>query len=233
LEFLEETDKSTIKLFVTTPTDKVATVKSLLTSKGYNFTCLGVSNRGRDILPFIKILPEIVEQKFTYLVKVHTKKTTNRTDGNGWRNDLYTKLLSKAALHENLQFFDNHPDVGIIAPEGHLLYMNLFLADNEEQVMSLSARLGMEMDAVMQLSFVAGSMYGARIHALMPLLLLNLEENEFETEKGQIDGTLAHAIERVMSVCISRLGYKISTHSGETKSEYAHAMNTTSAYTSS
>lgn len=227
LQHLETIDKKTIKLFVTTPDKQVAMVTSQLTEKGYDFTCFGVNNRGRDILSFLKILPEIYNQNFVYLVKVHTKKSVHRADGTHWRNDLYAKLLGQPVLAENIRFLQRHPEIGILAPEDHLVSMDHYLAFNEKYIRNLAARLGMEMETVLQLPFVAGSMFSARTHALIPLLLLNLVEEDFEPEQGQLDGTLAHAIERMFSVCANRLDYQIRTRSGKINGDYPHAEKST------
>jgi lipopolysaccharide biosynthesis protein len=227
LQHLEAIKKDTIKLFVTTPEKQVPIVTSQLAENGYDFTCLGVTNRGRDIMSFIKILPELYHQNFTYLVKVHTKKSVHRADGAHWRNDLYTKLLGQPVLEENIKFLQHHPEVGILSPEDHLVSMGHYLSYNEKYIRNLSARLGMEMEAVLQLPFVAGSMFTARTHALTPLLLFNFVEEDFEPEQGQLDGTLAHAIERMFSVCANRLEYQIRTQSGKVNGDYAHAEKST------
>jgi lipopolysaccharide biosynthesis protein len=223
LQHLEAINKNTIKLFVTTPETQLTMVTSQLAENDYDFTCVGVTNRGRDILSFIKILPEIYNQNFTYLVKVHTKKSVHRADGAHWRNDLYTKLLDPPVLEENIKFLQHHPEIGILAPEDHLVSMGHYLAFNEKYIRNLAVRLGMEMETVLQLPFVAGSMFSARTHALIPLLLLNFVEEDFEPEQGQLDGTLAHAIERMFSVCANRLDYQIRTRSGKINGDYAHA----------
>lgn len=226
LRYLAAIEKNAIKLFVTTPEHQLEVVNARLTEDGYDFLCLGVTNRGRDILPFLKILPELVRQNFAFLVKVHTKKSTHRADGDSWRNDLYSKLLDSSALRENIQYIRGNSKIGILAPENHLVSMDHYLASNADNIGIQAARLGIEMDAVMRLSFVAGSMFSARVHALKPLLLLNFEEKEFEPEQGQVDGTLAHAIERLFAVSANSLGYQVITRSGEVTDNYSYAEKT-------
>jgi lipopolysaccharide biosynthesis protein len=227
LGYLATIEKNTIKLFVTTPEHQLAAVNVRLTRDGYDFVSLGVTNRGRDILPFLKILPEIIRQNFAFLVKVHTKKSTHRTDGDFWRNDLYAKLLDGPVLLENIRYLRENSEIGILAPENHLVSMDHYLASNADNICMLAARLGTEMETVMRLCFVAGTMFSARVHALMPLLLLNLDEEEFEPEQGQVDGTLAHAIERLFAISASSIGYQVVTRNGEVADNYPHAEKTT------
>jgi hypothetical protein len=49
-------------------------------------------------------------------------------------------------------------------------------------------------------------MFWARTAALKPLLDLRLETDDFPPELGQLDGTLAHAIERLYYFACERAG---------------------------
>jgi len=48
--------------------------------------------------------------------------------------------------------------------------------------------------------FFAGTMFWARLDSLRPILSKNWAPSNFEKENGQIDGTFAHAMERVFSL---------------------------------
>jgi lipopolysaccharide biosynthesis protein len=50
-------------------------------------------------------------------------------------------------------------------------------------------------------------MYWGRSSALRPLLDLHLQIEEFQEEAGQIEGTLAHVIERSINLIAHKSGY--------------------------
>jgi lipopolysaccharide biosynthesis protein len=55
-------------------------------------------------------------------------------------------------------------------------------------------------------------MFWARLDALRPLLDLHPDEADFEGEAGQLAGTMAHAIERFMTLVVNQSGsYLAST----------------------
>lgn len=58
--------------------------------------------------------------------------------------------------------------------------------------------------------FVAGSMFWVRLEALRTLLDAPLQPRDFEPESGQIDGTLAHAIERIVAASVAQAGWRVA-----------------------
>lgn len=201
------------KLFVTTPKHLEEAVALRLAESGFEHFLMGVENRGRDVLPFLKILPVVDDEGYEVLLKLHTKKSSHREDGDVWRNDVYSKLLASENVEEIFDILRGDNDVGIVGPEGHLVPMTTYWGSNEDTVLMLAARIGLSREEVMQQPFVAGTMFYARLSALQPLLNLAIRDADFEHEAGQVDGTLAHAIERAISLSAFAVGEKmISTN---------------------
>src|SRR5690606_26110443 len=63
------------------------------------------------------------------------------------------------------------------------------------------------------LRFPAGSMYWIRGFVLQGLRAFRFEREDFEPEAGQIDGTCAHAIERMIGLLSEEAGMRILTRS--------------------
>ncbi len=196
------------KLYVTSPPEKADQVVNLLQQSGLKFEHLITENRGRDVRPFFKIFKSVWNQRHRILLKLHTKKSRHRKDGNKWRNDLYQKLLNSETVFKALRFFAENNDVGMIGPQNHILPMSSYWGSNEQQILRLATRLGVRRRQVFESRFIGGTMFYARTSMIVPMLGL-VEESSFEPEKGQIDGTLAHAFERLFSISAIANGLKI------------------------
>jgi len=195
-------------LYVTTPHEEVQEVSQFLKRGNYPFKVLGIDNRGRDVLPFLKIMQEVVEDGFECILKVHTKKSLHRNDGEVWRKDIYSQLLNLENIKKALNHFSVKSDVGIIGPIGHIVPICYYFGSNHKKILGLGIRLGIPLDEIISSRFVAGSMFFARIDSLLPILNLGLSEVDFESEEGQIDGTMAHALERFFSIVAATKSYK-------------------------
>jgi lipopolysaccharide biosynthesis protein len=107
------------------------------------------------------------------------------------------KLLgSQKTISQIKRAFQNNSNLGIIGPQGHVVPYDYFWEPNSENVIKLSRLLNISTENI-EFLYVAGSMFWFRPDALANLLNLELHSRDFEHEKGQIDGTLAHAIERL------------------------------------
>ena len=170
-----------------------------------------VENRGRDILPFIKCLKISSEYKYDYFCKIHTKKSPQMKNGDSWREDLLSGLIgSSLRVNEIINKF-NDSSTGVVIPKGCVedLSKPVVHVDNMQWLNFIHEKTnkgGGTFDV--NVKFPAGSMIWGNMRAFDSLLKLNLDENLFENEAGQLDGTLAHAIERCLLYFPERAGYK-------------------------
>jgi len=165
-------------------------------------------NRGRDVGPFLEFLRDERMLGYTYICKLHSKKSPHRMDGAAWRGDLYRQLLGNPArISEIKDIFDTQPLVGIVGAKDHLESAQESWGSNRKRVLQLASRLGME-SRVVRLEFFAGSMFWFRPSAMRPLFELGLSLADFEHEDRQLDGTLAHVIERFFILAVESGNFK-------------------------
>ena len=225
LDYLDQLQTVRFRLYVTCPFAQAEAVDQRLAACGHGYELLPLPNHGRDALPFLRILPRVIEAGHQLLIKVHTKKSTHRIDGDIWRKDLYDKLLRDDAVRDAIARFDNAPRIGVLGPAGHVVPMSYYWGSNAATVERLAARLGVEAAALENMHFAAGTMFFARTAALLPLLNLAIADCDFEDESGQVDGTLAHAIERAITVSAYAMGLEIQvlSEAGAVTEDYAFA----------
>jgi hypothetical protein len=84
----------------------------------------------------------------------------------------------------------------------------LSFSANRPMVLELAERMGVP-SARFRLDFFGGTMFWVRPEALKPLGDLRLS-SAIPEEKGLLDGTLGHAIERVFSTSVLAAGYKLA-----------------------
>jgi lipopolysaccharide biosynthesis protein len=173
-------------------------------------------NRGRDIAPFLRVFSDLAPLNYKYVCKIHSKKSPHLVDGAVWRTDKLGKLLGSVRTVEQVKAaFDSNPDWGLIAPQGHVLPLTpdgYYWGGNAERVFELAHVAGIARNDVSRLefSFAAGSMFWFRPEALRRLGDLPLNAEDFEAEAGQVDRTLAHAVERLVGLIVAQAGFRIA-----------------------
>lgn len=200
-------------LFVTTAADKSTQVSRILDKFPCEHTLLVAENRGRDILPFILAASRLVDEGVDFVLKLHTKRSPHRKDGEAWRRDLIAKLVSGGRACNIARAFAEQTRLGLVAPEGHIQPINYYWGSNKASVEHVTAVTGLPVLDMASETFVAGSMFWVRLEALRPILDAHLHPSDFELEQGQLDGTLAHAIERLFGACVRSSGFDVRTAS--------------------
>ena len=134
-------------------------------------------------------------------------------DGDDWRKVLLNAVLPREGVNEIAQRFVRTPTLGLLAPGRSLknIAETPSHAGNSSWLKKFMHRLGEHpITESYNFHFPAGSMYWFRIEALYQLLSEDFVSlDEFELEAGQLDGTLAHSIERVVGFLIQKNGFEI------------------------
>jgi lipopolysaccharide biosynthesis protein len=188
------------RLIFTTSPEREQALRKRLQYLGVAEEVYVFENRGRDILPFLQVADRLLEEGVDVVLKLHTKRSTHREDGDQWRKELIEKLISPERAKSILEAFQVDPRLGLAAAEGHLQPLNNYLGANEANIRYLMTRLGMATRSLENDHFIAGSMFWARLEVFRPILNAHIGLWEFEEESGQLDGTLAHAVERVITL---------------------------------
>lgn len=199
-------DDLAFDLFVTLPAPNKEFTKTI--AKDYpNAYILEVPNRGRDVLPFLEVARGIREKGYEYLLKLHSKKSVHREDGNEWFNDILDALLpANSYVAGSLAKALKSKNTGVVGPAGQYVSLRVnydsnsfflfkvirevFNADKATEIGQKRADYG----------FFAGTMFWARFDALKDVLDEDLSVMAFEHEDKQIDGTIAHGLERAFCV---------------------------------
>lgn len=160
----------------------------------------GVENYGYDIYPFILVFKDIIK-KYEYICKIHGKKSDHHPEFSGWRKYLLDNLLGSQFIVEKiLSNFKENPNLGLMFPEIYPPTKDFIeWGSNFEIAKDLMKMNGIELEQESQLVFPAGSMFWFRPNALEPLFNLPITIQMFqEGGNKNIDGTLSHAIERII-----------------------------------
>lgn len=170
---------------------------------------LTLINNGRDIGAFIELFRMIYHLDYRHLLKIHTKKSPHRIDGDLWRDDMLSKLIGKESAREAQRILGKKNDIGIIGPQGHIVGHEYYWGSNRENTYNLAKQLGIRNPEEKPFSFVAGSMFWVRPSTFEFLLRLPINIDDFEAEPLPPDGTLAHALERLICLVADINGCRV------------------------
>ncbi|WP_259919779.1 glycoside hydrolase family 99-like domain-containing protein [Jannaschia sp. M317] len=171
-------------------------------------TVVPVANRGRDILPFLTLVNAGALDGYEAVCKLHTKKSPHREDGDLWRKHLTGGILPDEGLEDLLETFLTDEEAAFWVADGQHFDDTKWWGSNLEITRHLLRRLEIEIDGS-RLSFPAGSIYWLKPLMVGMLKALKLNEGQFDPETAQVDGTLAHALERTMGFLADAAGHRV------------------------
>ena len=205
-------------LYVTTPVGLADSVGAVIRARFATARVFDVANRGRDVLPFFLVHSRFDLARYSFICKLHSKQSLHVTkgdampipvtDGNHWRQLFLQGLLGDAA--HTTRLLDKFDDltIGMMCPEALIL-------SPTAAARGLVTILHKWLDRVKltwpeTATFAAGSMFWVRTDAIRPLLALSIDAAHIEGERGQVDFTLHHALERLFGMVVYANGYRLA-----------------------
>jgi glycosyltransferase involved in cell wall biosynthesis len=200
-------------LLTTTSDDRARRISEIVSSQGVErATIMVVPNRGRDIGSLLTGLNQTSLFGYDVIGHFHGKRSphADASTGETWRNFLWENLLGgeHGMLDVVMEAFASDRALGLVFPEDPHLNdwdENRLIADQ------LAARMGLQMPLPNHFDFPLGTMFWARPEALMPLMDLGIPWDEYPNEPLPIDGTLLHALERLVPFSTVHAGYRYAT----------------------
>jgi len=189
-------------LFISVPTEAVR-IKVEFLCRAYEGRVVDVQcvpNRGRDIGAFLTAFGDRTIRNYEFVGHFHTKKTAelaDKTMGETWFQFLLENLLGGRYKMADtiLQKMSADPSIGLVFPDDPFV---VGWSKNREPAGRLAARLGLPEPQQTYFNFPVGTMFWARSSAIRALTALNLDWNDYPEEPLPPDGTILHAIERML-----------------------------------
>lgn len=163
-------------------------------------------NRGRDVLPFLSALR--MAEPFDVGLKLHGKKSLHRLDGVSWRDALLQSLLPDSVrVSAIVARLASDRLVGVVAPDHSLCSIDRHIGRNMRPMRKIASRMDFELETLVSKTpyFAAGTMFWFRSDALQAVTRHDFGD-VFPAEKGQTDGTVAHAFERLFPAIAGQSG---------------------------
>jgi FMN phosphatase YigB (HAD superfamily) len=171
-----------------------------------------VPNRGRDIAPMLCAFGDRLKD-YELLAHVHSKKSLyNKGATDGWRAYLLASLFGSSDRLRRI-FGLLSDDTAMVFPQSfhRVPYFAATWLANRATGTAWCHRLGISrIPTSGYFDFPIGSMFWARTDALRPLFEAGVTLDDFEPEAGQSDGTLAHALERLLGLVARDSGMQLA-----------------------
>ena len=205
-------------LFVSVPSVKVESdVADVLKDyEGRLIRLEVVPNRGRDIGPFLTAFAPQLMAGYDIVGHLHTKKTVDVADaamGERWYQFLLENLLGGDSGNMADLILGNmcaDTGLGLVFPDDpHITSWS----GNKEFALPVAARLGLTESLRENFHFPVGTMFWARTQAITSMMSLFPCWDDYPKEPLPYDGSLLHALERLIPFVCEKAGYEIAlTH---------------------
>lgn len=207
-----------IIVYFTTSNEKLREKIEIIAACKDNYRIIPKSNRGRDISSFlVACRKEILN--FEYICFLHDKKETHpsmKPDTDRWIYSMWENMVGSMFYINNLiTYLEKNTGVGLLLPPIYFGERYSFAHENVwyknyDNTIKLAKRLALHCDIKKTVSPMAiGTVFWAKVEALRKLFEYEWKYEHFDEEPLAKDGTLSHAIERILEFVAKDAGYEI------------------------
>ena len=202
-------------LYITTPKYKeVMSYAEALEETGSKIVdIIETPNKGRDIGPLVTHLGTYLERNYDIYGHIHTKKSIgiDNISARKWRYFLYQNLLGSQdtnMMDKIVKTLVEENTLGLVFPDDPYC---VGWSGNKKAAEQLAMKLKIN-KLPRSLEFPVGTMFWAKSKALSRLYNLNLRWEDMPREPLSYDGTILHAIERLIPIIaeVDGYGYKMT-----------------------
>ncbi|WP_186802655.1 rhamnan synthesis F family protein [Lacrimispora celerecrescens] len=174
------------------------------------------NNRGRDISALLVACRNKILE-YQYICFAHDKKEKSdytKTDTQFWIEGLWENTMGSTEYIYNIkELFVNNKKLGIIFPPNPLSdQISLSMVNTWFKNFDLTRKLAEELGLVCNISedkppIALGTVFWCRVAALRKLFIKEWDYEDFPDEPLPHDGTISHAIERILAYVAQDAGY--------------------------
>ncbi|MDQ6703198.1 MAG: glycosyltransferase [Pseudomonadota bacterium] len=176
----------------------------------FSFKVQLVENRGRDIGPMLTAFPQMWKD-YDIVAHLHSKKSPHTGFGDNWRKYALEQMFGSPELVDSvMSFLEENEDVGFFFPDNYLdIKKYVEWGISAQLIDSLLERANLpKVERPKIAEFAAGSMAWFRTSAFRVLVDTFTTSEDFDLEDGQLDTTVAHAIEHVFPLVVKAQGFR-------------------------
>lgn len=174
-------------------------------------------NRGRDLSALLVEAVGIFD-KYEFICFIHDKQTTGGVEadivGDDFNEILFENLIGNTNYVKRIiQLFKENDCLGILAPPEicHSTYFSILgkeWTNNFENVKRLADKLGLSVKIEREYApYILSTAFWCRTKALRKLMKFGWKYEDFPDEPLNMDGTINHALERIIMYVAQDAGY--------------------------
>lgn len=216
MDYVRNIPKAIKVIFTTSDPEMAALIDQLICSWRSNYQIITKENRGRDISSFLVVCRREI-LKYEYCCFLHDKKEKSPVFlkyTQKWVRCLWENTVGSEIYIENiLKTLVSDSQLGILVPPAVFTpHFTMFYDNTWSKNYALTNKLAEELELRCDLDpskspITIGTVFWAKTDALKKLLQKDWSYDDFPPEPLPTDGTIAHAIERILSFVAQDAGY--------------------------